>query len=151
MFSRFLARAHFYDLSGDLWVARAPVFLVGLIFDTKKRTEKGRAGVCEGLRHGGGGGSTMEQLSTQGDAFQHQFTPAVPKGTAADQLEAPGPNLPVLDPAKISLKMLQGSDKNRTSQDVPWTVGAQGTNLTQARGIMLINGSNRLINCFNRY
>ena len=60
------------DSSSATFVFRGPEAVVG-----SRGIEKGSVSVCRCLRPdvGMGGGSTI---------FQHQFTPAVPEGTVAD-------------------------------------------------------------------
>ena len=50
------------------------------VSDTKKTAEKGSANVRDCTRLYAARGPTIIQLSYQGDAFQHQFTPARHKG-----------------------------------------------------------------------
>ena len=80
------SRSHCYCFVCDLGVARVPVGEpVSVIFDTKQKEPKKVVRVYARARCAGWGGClTIEQLSTQGDAFQHQFTPTVPKGMVAD-------------------------------------------------------------------
>ena len=82
--SRIHPRAHFYGFLVIWGSPRLPFWSPwASFFDIKKRIEKGRASVRDGLRDAadrGGRSLLMKQLPTQGDAFQHQFTPTVPKG-----------------------------------------------------------------------
>ena len=90
IFSAFHSGPRFYGFFGDFRVAKAPVLeLLGLIFRHQKNESKKGLRLFTGVRGrtrvlGGGPFKTDNNIPPE-TAFQHQFTPAVPEGTVADQ------------------------------------------------------------------
>jgi len=88
IFSTFHSGPHFSGFLNDFRVAKAPVLeLLGLIFRHQKNESKNGmrlfAAGCDRWR----GGIPLNKITIPAEtAFQHQFTPAVPEGTVADNI-----------------------------------------------------------------